>query len=109
MRTSSNPPRNCARPTLSVDMRSRVPRNRRSDSSIASHRSSSGVRFQRPQRVQITQSRPFFGSNASRRPTGKVGRRWFAPRSVWQNRQVVYTRHATYGAAGGIELGVRGV
>ena len=37
-------------------MRSRVPRNIFSDSSIASQRSSSGVRFQRPHLVQITHS-----------------------------------------------------
>src|SRR4029079_10005108 len=71
-------------------MRSRVPRNIFSDSSIASQRSSRGVRFQRPHLVQITHSRPFFGSNASRRPTGNVGRWEFAPGSVWQKRQEVY-------------------
>ena len=81
-------------------MRSRVPRNSRSASSIASQRSSSGVRFQRPQRVQITHSRPFFGSNASRRPTGNVGRKWFAPRSVWQKRQVVYNGELGVGPRG---------
>src|ERR1041385_775990 len=90
MRTSSNPPRKRASPMLSVDMRRRVPRKSRSLSSIASHRSSSGVRFHRPQRVHTTHSLPFFVSNANRRPTGKVGRKWLAPRSEWQKRQVVY-------------------
>jgi hypothetical protein len=57
---------------LSVEYPRHVPRNWRSHSSIASRRSYSGDRFQRRQRSQIAQSRPFSWSKAIRRPTGKL-------------------------------------
>src|ERR1041385_8334432 len=73
---------------LSVENRSRVARKRRSHSSIASQRWSSGERFQRSQEGQTTQSRPRAGSNGSRVPTGKVGRTAFPPSGALQKRQV---------------------
>ena len=60
------------------------------DSSIASQRSSSGERFQRPQWWHTTHSRPFAESNARRRPTGKCSIVSFVPRSFAQNRHVEY-------------------
>jgi hypothetical protein len=66
-------------------------RKRRSHSSIASHRSSNGERFQRRQSVQTTQSRPRPASKASRRPTGNDSTSVFAPRCALQKRQVEYT------------------
>jgi len=73
---------------LSVDMRSRVARNLRSQSSMASHRSSSGERFHRSQCVQTTQSRPRAGSNANRRPTGNASITGFVPSDAWQKMHV---------------------
>ena len=79
---------------LSVENRRCVARKRRSQSSIASHRSSIGERFQRVQLAQMTHSRPFSGSNASRRPTGNSSITSFVPSDSLQNRQVVYMRPA---------------
>src|SRR3954470_15458050 len=90
MRTSSNPSPILASPMLSVDTRSLVSRYERSHSSIASHRSSSGVRFHLSHLRHTTQSRPFAPSKASRRPTGKCSIASLAPRSDLQNRQVEY-------------------
>src|SRR5687767_8281519 len=81
-----------ASPMLSVDARIRVPSNRRSHSSMASHRSSRGERFQRSQVRHTTQRRPFEESNASRRPTGKCSIASLAPSGEWQKRQVLYMR-----------------
>lgn len=89
MRTSTSPSESRASPTLSVDTRSLVARNRRSHSSMASHRSSIGVRFHCAHRVHTTHSRPFSPSNASRRPTGKCSATSFVPRWVWQKMQWV--------------------
>jgi len=62
-----------------VVQRTRVARKRRSHSSIASQRSSSGDRFHRPQAPHTTQRRPSAASNASRRPTGNGSMLSFAP------------------------------
>ena len=75
---------------FSDDVRTVVPRNSLSHVSTASQRSSSGVRFQRWQTRHTTQSRPFAGSNASRRPTGNSSTTSFAPSDVLQNMQVWY-------------------
>ena len=78
----------------SVDTRSLVPRNSRSHSSIASHRSSSGVRIHRSHPRQTTHNRPFSLSNASRRPTGNRSITSLVPSGPEQNRQVEYKRLA---------------
>src|ERR1044071_5183651 len=75
---------------LSVETLSRVEEKRRSHCSIASQRSSSGVRFQRSHLRQMTQRRPLAASKARRRPVGNDSITSFEPRSEWQNRQVVY-------------------
>ena len=75
---------------FSVDDRIGVSRNRRSQPSTASQRSSTGVRFQRWHFVQTTQSRPLAASKARRRPTGKLSSTSFEPRGFLQNMQVVY-------------------
>ena len=75
---------------FSVDARIGVSRNRRSQSSTDSHRSSKGVRFQRWHLVHTTQSRPFEVSKAIRRPTGKLSSTSFEPRGFLQKMQVVY-------------------
>ena len=90
MRISSRPSASRARPMLSVETRTYVARNARSDSSIASQRSSSGERFQRPQWWQTTHSRPFAESNARRLPIGKCSIVSFVPRSFAQKRHVEY-------------------
>jgi hypothetical protein len=64
----------------------------RSHASNASQRSSIGVRFQRSQRVHTTQRRPFSGSKASLRPTGKLSRTALAPKGRLQNMQSENTR-----------------
>src|SRR6185312_14923791 len=58
--------------------------------SIASHRSSSGERFQRSQCGQTTHSRPLAASNARRLPTGNVSSVSLAPSALLQKRQVAY-------------------
>ena len=75
---------------FSLDARTRVPRKIRSQSSTASQRSSSGVRFQRSHFVQTTQRRPRAASKARRRPTGKVSMTWLAPSGFLQNMHVAY-------------------
>src|SRR5213593_1146706 len=75
---------------LSVATRRRVDRNNRSHCSTASQRSSSGVRFHRPQVVHTTHSLPFTASNAIRRPIASVSIDSLRPRSAWQKRQVEY-------------------
>src|SRR3954470_4982916 len=90
-RTSSSPSERRASPMLSVETRSRVSRNRRSHSSIASHRSSSGERFHRSHFRQTTHNRPFAASNASRLPTGNDSTTSFVPRPALQKRHVAYT------------------
>jgi len=67
---------------LSVETRTVVPRKVRSHSSIASHRSSSGERFQRPHCVHTAQSRPFAASNASRRMRARGTLRIGGPRTA---------------------------
>jgi hypothetical protein len=67
-----------------------VPRNRRSHSSITSQRISSGERFQRSQRRQITHSRPLEASNAILRPTGKISRTSLDPSGRLQKMHVEY-------------------
>ena len=69
----------------------RVSRKRRSQSSTASQRSSSGVRFQRSHFVHTTQRRPRAASKARRRPTGNDSTTSLVPRGLWQNIQEVYT------------------
>ena len=90
MRMRSSPSLNFARPISPVDARWCVPRYSRSHCSIASHRSSSGVRFQRPHFAQTTHSLPFAPSNASRLPTGKCSTASFLPSDEWQKMQVEY-------------------
>src|SRR6185503_8607699 len=90
MRTSVVPSRSLARPILSVDTRWRASRDSFSADSIASHRSSSGVRFHRSQLGHTTHSRPFAESNESRFPTGKVSKVSFLPSGLLQKRQVEY-------------------
>lgn len=90
IRTNSSPSGCRASPMFSVDMRTRVPRKSSSHASIASHRSSSGVRFQRWQRRQTTQRRPLAASNASLRPTGNSSNTSFAPRVFLQNIHALY-------------------
>src|SRR4051812_30840517 len=90
-RTSSSPSESRASPMLSVETRSRVSRKRRSHSSIASHRSSSGERFHRSHFRQTTHNRPFAASNASRLPTGNDSTTSFVPRPALQKRHVAYT------------------
>src|SRR3954468_15061360 len=97
MRTSSSPSLSRARPIWSVETRRRVARKGRSHSSIASHRSSSGDRFQRSHLRHTTQSRPFAASNANRLPTGNDSTTSFVPRLALQKRQVEYTSQR-YGA-----------
>src|SRR5690348_7143950 len=92
MRTRVVPSRSFARPMLSVDTRCRASRNSFSADSIASQRSSSGVRFHRSQLEQTTQSLPFAASNASRLPTGKVSKVSLVPSGLLQKRQVEYMR-----------------
>ena len=91
MRTSSRPSVCRARPTFSVEVRIRVARKSFSQVSTVSQRSSRGVRFQRSQLRQTTQRRPFAGSKARRRPTGKASTTSFEPRGFLQNMQVRYT------------------
>ena len=62
----------------------------RSPRSIASQRSSSGVRFHRRHLLHTTHSRPFAGSNASRRPTGNSSTTSFEGSGRLQNMHVVY-------------------
>ena len=81
-----------ARPTLSVEALSLVPRKSRSHSSNASQRSSSGVRFHRSHFRHTTQSRPLWGSNASRRPTGNDSIISLLPSGRLQKMQVEYIR-----------------
>ena len=75
---------------LSVDTRLRVSRNNRSQLSIASHRSSRGVRFHFSHFRHTAQSLPRRWSNASRRPMGNVSIASFEPSDWLQNRQVEY-------------------
>ena len=84
------PSRTLASPTLSVDTRRRVSRYSFSACSMASHRSSSGERFQRSQLRHTTQRRPRAASNASRSPTGNASSASLAPRGLLQKRQVAY-------------------
>ena len=77
---------------LSVEARMGVSRKIRSHVSIASQRSSSGVRFHRRHLLHTTHSRPFAGSNASRRPTGNSSTTSLEGRGFLQKMQVVYTR-----------------
>ena len=88
MRTSSRPSVCRARPIFSVEVRIRVARKSLSQVSTASQRSSRGVRFQRSQLRQTTQRRPFAGSKARRRPTGKASTTSLEPRGFLQNMQV---------------------
>src|SRR6187397_18180 len=74
----------------SVETRSRVSRYCRSHSSMASHRSSVGVRFHCRQRLQTTHSRPRSESNASRRPMGKCSMVSLASSAAWQKMHVEY-------------------
>lgn len=90
MRTRSSPPLWRAMPMFWVDARVRVARKMRSQSSTASQRSSSGVRFQRWHRRHTTQSRPLAASKASRLPTGKASTTSLVSRGPLQNMQVVY-------------------
>ncbi len=90
MRTSSRPSVCRARPMFSVEVRIRVARKSLSQVSTASQRSSRGVRFQRSQLRQTTQRRPFAGSKARRRPTGKASTTSLEPRGSLQNMQVRY-------------------
>ena len=92
MRTSSVPSGSLASPMFSVLVRMVVARKRRSHSSTASQRSSSGVRFQRLHDPHTTHSRPFSASNASRRPTGKCSMLSFSPSREPQKMQVEYMR-----------------
>ena len=89
---------------FSVEARTGVSRKMRSHSSIASHRSSSGVRFQRLHFRQTTHSLPFSASKASRRPTGKCWITSLEPRERVQNMQVRYTAAQPF--AGEFERGV---
>lgn len=75
---------------FSVDVRREVSRKMRSQSSTASHRSSTGVRFHRSQLRHTTHRRPLDSSKARRRPTGKVSMTSFVPSDFSQNMQVVY-------------------
>lgn len=103
MRTRSMPPRASRRrasPISSVATRSFVSRKRRSASSIASHRSSNGVRFHRSQRRQTIQRRPFAVSKATRRPIGSAPRSSFLPSAWWQNRQAEYRGSSGLGCWG---------
>src|SRR5689334_3453305 len=85
---------------LSVENLRCVARNRRSQSSIASQRSSMGERFHREQLPQMTHSRPFSGSKARRRPTGKSSTTSFVPSDSLQNRQVLYMTAAVHSVGG---------
>src|SRR5215208_4098118 len=95
MRTSSSPSASRAIPMLSVEARRRVSRKDRSHASIASHRSSSGVRFHCPQCTHTAHSRPFAASKARRRPKGKCSMTSFAPRLASQKRQAEYITQET--------------
>ena len=76
---------------FSVEARIGVSRNRRSQSSTASQRSSSGVRFQRRHLRHTTQRRPVAASKAILRPTGKDSTTSFDPSGFLQKMQVLYT------------------
>src|SRR5688500_936297 len=99
MRTNSSPSRSWASPILSVEYRRWVARNRRSQSSMASQRSSIGERFQRVQCTQMTHKRPFSASNARRRPTGKSSITSLVPSDSLQNRQVASVTGGERGGA----------
>src|SRR5439155_22023565 len=77
-------------PMFDVETRMNVARKRRSHSSIASQRSSSGLRFHRPQAEHTAHRRPFSASKASRSPMGKCSTDSFSPSAALQNRQVEY-------------------
>src|SRR5580765_4813574 len=87
MRISSSPSRRRVSPMLSVHTRTGVERKRHSHSSMASQRSSIGVRFQRWQMGHTTQSRPFAASKAKRTPTRQLLIVAFAPNAPQQKRQ----------------------
>ena len=95
MRTSSRPSEASRARSRRWRREAASPRKARSHSSIASHRSSSGVRFHRSHLRQTTQSRPFAASNARRRPTGKCSTASLWPRSLLQKRQVRYMSDRT--------------
>jgi len=61
-----------------------------SSASMVSMRVSNGVRFQRPQRWQMTQARLFHGSYENRRPTPSPVPAPSPPRAAEQNAQDVY-------------------
>src|SRR6185503_20903944 len=94
MRTSSVLSLSRARPISAVATRRRVSLYSVSACSIASHRSSSGERFQRSHFRHTTQRRPLEASNASRRPTGNDEKVELVPSGWLQKRQVAYTAGA---------------